>query len=56
MLWSTYEVNWDKFPVSCKRGSACIKNEDNKWFVDTNMPILTGKYRKYVDDLIYVGE
>lgn len=56
MLWSTYKVNWDKFPVSCKRGSACVKNEDNKWVVDTNMPILTGKYRKYVDDLIYVGE
>ena len=27
-----------------------------KWIIDTEMPILKGEDRKYVDDLIYVGE
>lgn len=26
------------------------------WIIDEDMPILKGDNRKYVDDLIYVGE
>lgn len=56
MLHDKFKVNWNNYSIPCKRGSACIKGEDGKWFVDLKMPILKGKDRKYVEDLIYVGE
>ncbi len=56
MLYDKFKVNWNNYTIPCKRGSACIKGEDGKWFVDLKMPILKGNDRKYVDDLIYVGE
>ena len=56
MLEAKFNVNWNNYPIACKRGSACIKGEDGKWFVDLKMPILKNKDRKYVDDLIYIGE
>lgn len=55
MLWSTYNINWDKFPIAQKRGTACIKDANGKWFVD-KMPILKGENREYLEKLIYVGE
>lgn len=56
MLHKQFGVNWNDFPVACKRGSACIRGEDGKWYVDLEMPILKGEGRNYVDKLIYVGE
>lgn len=56
MLWSTYNINWDKFPITQKRGTACIKDANGKWFVDKEMPILKGENREYLEKLIYVGE
>lgn len=56
MLHNKFNVNWNNYPIACKRGSACIKGTDGKWFVDLKMPILKDKDRKYVDDLIYIGE
>ena len=56
MLFKTYNINWNDFPIACKRGSACIKDENGKWFVDLNMPILKNEDRQYVDSLIYIGE
>lgn len=56
MLFKTYNINWNDFPIACKRGSACIKDENGKWFVDLNMPILKNEDRQYVDTLIYIGE
>lgn len=29
---------------------------ENEWFIDEDMPILKGEDRKYIDNLIYVGE
>lgn len=55
MLHEKYNVNWNNYPTSCKRGSACLKGEKG-WYIDNNMPILKGENRKYVDDLIFVGE
>lgn len=26
MLWQEHEVNWNDYPIECKRGSCCIKN------------------------------
>ena len=56
MLFKTYNINWNDFPIACKRGSACIKDENGKWFIDLNMPILKNEDRQYVDALIYIGE
>ncbi len=55
MLMLQQGINWNDFPVSCKRGTACIK-AFGSWIIDKNMPILKGEDRKYVDNLIYVGE
>lgn len=55
MLMLQKGINWNDFPIDCKHGAACIKKE-NEWVIDTEMPVLKGDNRKYVDDLIYVGE
>ena len=42
--------------INQKRGSACLKDDNGKWYIDHEMPILKGDNRQYVDRLIYVGE
>lgn len=68
MLFKEKNINWNDFPIDCKRGAAVIYSDDqnpnslnvkdkNKgWIIDTEMPILKGKDREYVDKLIYIGE
>ena len=77
MLHEQKGINWNDYPIVCKRGTACIKNRkiieyldefkvttklmdstktENSWIIDTEMPILKGEDRAYIDDLIYVGE
>ena len=65
MLLTQKDINWNNYPVACKRGSACIKvhglnlaelKERPHWCIDENMPILKDEHRKYVDDFIFVGE
>ena len=72
MLHEQKGINWNDFPVDCKRGAAVIKKKigtniaaacgiagatyENRWVIDRNMPILKGEDRAYVDDLVYVGE
>lgn len=71
MLHEQKGINWNDYPTVCKRGTACIKEYDytdmnvmyypylepkGKWVLDTEMPILKGEDRAYVDDLVYVGE
>ena len=48
-------VNWSELPTYCKRGSACIKDENGKWFVDYDMPILK-ENRDYVEQFVYCEE
>lgn len=55
MLMERYKINWDKYPTPCKRGTTCIY-KDGKWVIDTDMPILKGEDRNYVDKYIFVGE
>nr|DAL18926.1 MAG TPA_asm: tRNAHis guanylyltransferase [Caudoviricetes sp.] len=55
MLMEQFNINWNNYPTTCKRGTACI-NKDGQWVLDTNMPILKGEDRKYVDQYIFVGE
>ena len=56
MLFTERGINWNDLPVVKKRGSACIKDAENHWFIDKNMPILKTTdevdYRNYVDKLI----
>lgn len=53
MLHEQKNINWNDFPISQKRGSACIK-QDGEWVIDLEMPILKGEDREYVDKLIYI--
>ena len=52
MLHEQRGINWNDFPTRWKRGVAWRKGEG----IDYDMPILRGEDRKYVDELIYVGE
>ncbi len=55
MLMTQKGINWNDFPVYQKRGSCCIK-KDNQWIIDKEIPIFKGEDRKYIEDLIYIGE
>lgn len=71
MLHEQKGINWNDFPTVCKRGTAVIKNriiiesyiaklrdskaKEGEWIIDTEMPILKGEDRAYVDDLIIVS-
>lgn len=52
MLHEEKGINWNDYPIRWKRGVAWTKNNG----IDYNMPILKGEDRKYIDDLIYIGE
>ena len=68
MLHEQKGINWNDYPTVCKRGTAIIyinyqnpqslTNRDiiKGWKIDTEMPILKGEDRAYVDDLVYIGE
>ena len=63
MLHEQKGINWNDYPTVWKRGTAVVKvtieseriNASN-WIIDTEMPILKGKDRAYIDKLVYVGE
>lgn len=72
MLFTQKGINWNDFPTHLKRGSCCIKeyyygntSESNngysipiksRWIIDKEIPIFKGEDRKYIDDLVYIGE
>ena len=65
MLMLEKGINWNDLETYKKRGSCCIKNIDldeygnnwgNGWIIDKEIPIFKGEGRKYIDDLIFVGE
>jgi tRNA(His) 5'-end guanylyltransferase len=55
MLLIEKNINWNNYEPSLKRGSACYKNPETGWFVDTEMPILK-EHWDYINKHIYVGE
>lgn len=56
MLSTEKNIDWDNdFITHCKYGASCIKTEAG-WKIDTDMPIIKGENREYVDRYIYVGE
>ena len=71
MLMLEKNINWNDFPVACKRGSCCIRGQADEvpsctgdssnenfrgWMIDNDIPIFKGEEREYVDHLIYIGE
>ena len=71
MLMLEKNINWNDFPVACKRGSCCIRGQADEdpsrtdgsrtensrgWMIDNDIPIFKGEARGYVDRLIYIGE
>lgn len=69
MLMLEKNINWNDFPAYQKRGSCAIKQEyaypdefmqtgqwRARWIIDKDIPIFKGEDRKYIEDLIYVGE
>ena len=63
MLHEQKGINWNDYPTVCKRGTAIVKVtieseriNASSWIIDTEMPILKGEDRAYIDDLVYIGE
>lgn len=72
MLMTQKDINWNDLPTYQKRGSCCVRNHmisepygnrmldrnagENEWVIDKNIPIFKGEGRKYIDDLVFVGE
>lgn len=61
MLFTQRGINWNDYPTHLKCGSCCIKkpvegSDRSKWTIDTEIPIFKGEGRKYIEDLIYIGE
>lgn len=61
MLMLEKGINWNNVPTHLKRGSCCVRKVDNetgrsKWIIDTEIPIFKGEGRKYIDNLICIGE
>lgn len=72
MLMTQKDINWNDFPTYQKRGSCCVRNYmisepygnrmldknagENEWIIDKNIPIFKGEDRKYIDNLVFVGE
>ena len=64
MLMLQKGINWNNYPTYLKRGSACLRlpdpetpeSERMKWTIDLDMPILKGYGRKYIDNLVFIGE
>ena len=52
MLYDLKHIAWEDYPTRWKRGVAWTKEKG----IDYDMPILKGEDRKYVDELIYVGD
>lgn len=72
MLMTQKGINWNDLPTYQKRGSCCVRNHmisepygnrmldknagENEWVIDKDIPIFKGEGRKYIDDLVFVGE
>lgn len=52
----TENIKREPRPFGEDRVTITIIEEKPIWTIDKNMPILKGEDRKYVDDLIYIGE
>ena len=58
ILMTQKGINWNDFPAYLKRGSCCVRDLGGVagWSIDLDMPMFKGDDRKYLDELIYIGE
>ena len=56
MLVNEKGINWNDFPTYLKRGTACVKDVILGWYVDTDMPKLSGDGRAYLEDILLAVE
>jgi tRNA(His) 5'-end guanylyltransferase len=52
MLMEKYGINWNNLPTVEKRGTAVVRDENDTWIIDEEMPILKGEGRNYVESRI----
>lgn len=67
MLMIEKGINWNNIPTYQKRGSCCIKKllqddiknvdfQRTRWIIDKEIPIFKGEGRKYIDDVVFIGD
>ncbi len=65
MLMEKYNINWNDFPTTQKRGSCCVKNIDldeygtdwgSGWRIDNEIPQFKGEGREYIESRINFEE
>ena len=69
MLMEKYNINWNDFPTTQKRGSCCVKQEyaysdefmrtgqwSTRWVIDNEIPQFKGEGREYIEKLINFEE
>lgn len=49
------DINWNNLTTPQKRGTAVLKNEEGKWYIDYDMPILTDN-RDYINKLVIFND
>ena len=49
MLMTQKGINFNNMPTEFKRGVCCYKNYDNKWVIDTDIPIFS-QDREYIEN------
>ena len=52
MLMEKHAINWNDLDIPKKRGTAIVKDDNGKWIIDEEMPILRGDGREYVESRI----
>ena len=52
-MFTEQGINWNEQRTDFKRGACAIRDENGKWFVDTEIPIFT-EDREYIRKLIYL--
>lgn len=56
MLMEKYGINWNELDICKKWGSAVIWDDEGRWVIDKEMPILRGCSRSYLENLIHFDE
>lgn len=52
MLMETYHINWNDVPTKYKRGSCAVKDENEGWIIDNEIPIFVNENRNYIESRI----
>ena len=65
MLMKKYNINWNDFPTTQKRGSCCVKSIDldkdrndwgTEWYIDNEIPMFKDEGREYIEKRINFEE